>query len=466
VRIAVLWWLAIASVCPCNAATFGAEPFLAGVAVVDVTPPVPFRMSGYFNERLSTGTKDPLHAKAIVLKQGEERAALVFCDMVGVPRAISAEARKRASEASNIPVENIAIAATHSHTGPLYFGSLHDYFRKRSIMRQGRDPYDTANYRAELVGKIVRAVVEAKSALRPVELKAGNAREERVSFNRRFHMRDGSVRFNPGERNPDILRPAGPIDPQVGIITLSDSADEQPIAAIVSFALHLDTLSGTEFSADFPVYIEKALRDSFGPGFHLLFGIGTCGDINHIDVSTRERRSTEAIGAMLGETVLNAIESEAALADVQPKLAMRAKSIEVPLQHYSPEEVEKARKNMGLLDTRELSFLRQVEAAKIMDLMRWPGNTVALEVQAIRLGDDTAIVMLPGEVFAELGLAIKAASPFRTTLVVELTNDALGYIPTKKAFVEGSYETVNSRTEPGSGEQLVEAAIGLLKELK
>ena len=89
-----------------------------------------------------------------------------------------------------------------------------------------------------------------------------------------------------------------------------------------------------------------------------------------------------------------------------------------------------------------------------------------LEVQAFRLNQETAIVTLPAEMFVELGLAIKAASPFKTTLVIELANDSLGYIPTKKAFAEGSYEIVNSRVEPGTGEKLVEAAIGLLKELK
>ena len=72
---------------------------------------------------------------------------------------------------------------------------------------------------------------------------------------------------------------------------------------------------------------------------------------------------------------------------------------------------------------------------------------------------------LPGEVFVDLGLAIKRASPFKTTLVIELCQDAPGYIPTKKAFAEGSYETVNSRVAPGGGEKMVETAIRLLKEL-
>jgi hypothetical protein len=121
---------------------------------------------------------------------------------------------------------------------------------------------------------------------------------------------------------------------------------------------------------------------------------------------------------------------------------------------------------MRRIGTRELPFLEAVKACTIMDLQRIGGQMLPIEVQAIRLDRNTAIVTLPGEVFVDLGRAIKAASPFKTTLVVELANDSPGYIPTKKAFAEGSYEIVNSRVQPGGGERMVEAAIGLLKELE
>jgi hypothetical protein len=115
--------------------------------------------------------------------------------------------------------------------------------------------------------------------------------------------------------------------------------------------------------------------------------------------------------------------------------------------------------------TSELSFIKQVQAYKILAREMRPGETIGLEVQVFRLGSDVVVVGLPGEVFVDLGLAIKRASPFATTLVIELCQDAPGYIPTKKAFAEGSYETVNSRIAPGGGEVMAEAAIRLLKEL-
>ena len=443
-----------------------ANQLQAGVAVVEITPPVPFRMSGYFNERLSTGVKDPLQAKAVVLQQGNESAALVFCDLIGVPASVTKGARQLASEATGIPAEHIAVAATHSHTGPLYFGALHEYFHERAQARRGADPYNAREYAEQLAEKIAVAVVKAKSALQPVHLAAGNAHEDRLSFNRRFFMNDGSVRFNPGPLNPDIVRAAGPIDPQVGTILIKSLDGSTPLAAIVAFALHLDTVSGTEYSADYPQAVEDRLRESFGRDFTLLFGAGTCGDINHIDVTTRARRKAEEIGRMLGETIEQAAARGEFTPLDQPSLSVRSAQVEVPLQTYSDDELAKARENMALIGTRELPFLEQVKACTIMDLAHRGTPMLPLEVQVIRLSASTAIVTLPGEVFVDLGLAIKAASPFKTTLVIELANDSPAYIPTKKAFAEGSYETVNSRVQPGSGEKMVDAAIRLLRELE
>jgi hypothetical protein len=459
--------LLIASIVVCCSTSFARTPaaeLRAGIDSADITPPIPFRMSGYFYERLSTGTKDPLQAKAIVFRQGDEAAALVFCDLIGIAVEVSTRARRLAAEATGIPAENIAVAATHSHTGPLYFGALHKHLHDRAVAKFGSDPYEKIDYPAMLVERIVAAVVRANASLESVQLEAGYARADRVSFNRRFHMKDGTVRFNPGPLNPDIIRPAGPIDPQVGAVWLKKLGQDKPSTAIVSFALHLDTVSGTEYSADYPKVVENELRNSLDPAFTLLFGAGTCGDINHIDVTTRDRRSTQQIGRVLAESLQKARDKQQFAPVVQPALAVKSAKVRTPLQHYSASEIAAAKKKMDVVGTRQLPFLEEVEACKIMDLeLR---DTDEFEVQAFRLSSDVAIVTLPGEVFVELGLAIKAASPFRTTLIIELANDDAAYIPTKKAFAEGSYETVNSHIEPGGGELLVEAAIKLLNKLK
>jgi hypothetical protein len=438
----------------------------AGAAVVEITPPVGYRMAGYFAERLSTGTHDALFAKALVFRQGDHKAALVFCDLVGVPRAVASRARARASAATGIPVANIAVAATHSHTGPLYFGGMHTHLHGKAIASEGRDAREALDYPAQLIERVAESVATAWKALAPVKLQAGTPRETRLAFNRRFHMKDGSVRFNPGLLNPDIVRPAGPVDPEVGIVLVepAGAGPAPPIAGLTVFAMHLDTTGGTEYSADYPFYLETALKQTLGPRFISLFGAGTCGDINHIDVSKRERPTAEDLGKALAETVLGA-RGELARID-GPVLDVQSTLVTCDLQKPDAREIAEARARADLLTTSKLPFLERVQVAKVLDLLeRYPEPSCSMEVQAFKLGPELAIVTLPGEVFVELGMAIKSRSPFETTLVVELANDVPNYIPTAKAFREGSYEVVNSRLAPGSGEQLVAAAVRLLREL-
>jgi hypothetical protein len=459
-----LAWCALGAAPDALPAGAASDELQAGAAARDITPPVGYRMSGYFSERLATGVRDPLFAKALVLRQGESAVALVCCDLIGMPRTVSDAARRRAAEATGIPFENIAVCCTHSHTGPLYAGVLRDWFHEQAVRREGRDAAESVDYPSLLVEQIAAAVGEAHASLAPARLACGVVDQQpQLSFNRRFHMKDGSVRFNPGQRNPDIVRPAGPIDPEVGVVLAQPAAGGRPRAVLTVFAMHLDTLGGTLYSADYPHHLEQALRQSWGESLLSLFGAGTCGDINHIDVTRQDRRTTEEIGRLLAASVLRAAESAS---EVQPSLAARSKTVTVPLQTYTPEELQWAKQSMPLVGTRELEFLEQVRACKVLALAAYSGGSVELEVQAIRLGDDLALVTLPGEVLVELGLAIKRASPFARTLVIELANHNPAYVPTRKAFAEGSYETVNSVIAPGGGELLVEAALELLEQLR
>src|SRR5947208_5565728 len=111
-----------------------------GAAEIDITPPVGHRMAGYFDERLATGIHDPLKAKAIILQQDQEQIALVFCDLVGVSLTVTTNARAQASQKTGIPVSNIVICATHSHTGPLFDDVRRHYFHERDVAKLGTDP--------------------------------------------------------------------------------------------------------------------------------------------------------------------------------------------------------------------------------------------------------------------------------------------------------------------------------------
>src|SRR4030095_10479913 len=120
---------------------------------------------------------------------------------------------------------------------------------------------------------------------------------------------------------------------------------------------------------------------------------------------------------------------------------------------------EEARELVGNRRTVEAKFMDQVKTFRVLDVAARAGRPLEVEVQVIAIGEDLAFVSLPGEAFVELGLAIKGASPFRHTFIVELANGAIGYIPNRSAYAEGNYEVVSARCAPGSGEMLVEAAI-------
>jgi hypothetical protein len=251
------------------------------------------------------------------------------------------------------------------------------------------------------------------------------------------------------------------------MLLVRDANGKQNVASLTVFALHLDTVGGTEFSADYPFYLERTLRQSLGNECVSLFGTGTCGDINHVDVSHDRPQKGHAeaarIGTALAETVARGIEQVRPIA--QPNLAVRNVVLQVPLQQYSAEETAAAEQNLAKVGTGALPFLEQVAACKIMELRLIDKDHLPMEVQIFRLSDDVALVGLPGEIFVDLGLAIKQGSPFKQTFVVELSQDSPGYVPTRKAFAEGSYETVNSVVKPGGGEMLVEGALGLLRDL-
>jgi neutral ceramidase len=428
-----------------------------GLAELGITPPVGYRMDGYFNERLSTGTRDPLKARAIVFEQGPTKTALVVADLIGVPRALTSEVRAMAAQRTGIPAANIAIAATHTHTGPMFSGPRARLFSERAAAAHGADPLSSVKYPEMLRDRLVEVIVRANAGVSPASLEFVLASEDRVSFNRRYHMKDGTVRFNPGVLNPDIVRVAGPTDPDLPFLLITRNGT--PVGALTVFALHLDTVGGTEYSADYPGDLEHELRREFGAGFISVFGLGTCGDINHLDVTGRRRLHSRLIGAQLAVDVLAARPRTAV---ASPSIDAASAAVTLPLRSVADAQVAAARADMRKVGTTALPFLRQVEIVATLDLAS-RGPTLESEVQVFRLAPDLAVVLLPGEVFVDLGLAIKKGSPFRHTLVIELSNDNPAYIPTTKAFAEGSYETVNSRIAPGGGERLVAEAIRLLK---
>lgn len=440
-----------------------AKGIQAGVAQADITPPIGYRMMGYFGERLSTGIHDPLWAKAMVITDGKEKIAWVFCDLAGLSLNISTNARAQASQKTGIPVANILISSTHSHTGPLFESPIRDYLHELAVAKEGKDPQEAIDYPAFLIEQIVKAIVEANKKMKPATLEAGIAQQYGLSFNRRYHMKNGTVAFNPGQLNPNVVKPAGPIDPDVGIIFLRDQK-KQPLGGATIFAVHADCIGGTDYSADYAFYLERTLKGELGTNYQSAFAAGTCGDINQINPNVTEPvkgfEVAEKIGTTLGRAVLQKLPTLAPMKE--PSFLVKTEKFMAPLQEISPERLANAREKMKLLTDNGSSFFAKVEAVKCIDIAG-KGSEWPMEVQVFRLDKETAVVGLPCEIFVEIGLGIKRDSPFKNTIVMSICNDRPSYVPTKKAFAEGSYEVSNARVKPGVGEMLMETAVKLLK---
>lgn len=438
-----------------------AQTLRVGTAEVVISPPAGTPMAGYYSTRLSTGVHDDLHAKAIVISSGDRQAALVACDLVGIPPAVIEEARELIQSDTGIPGANVMISATHSHTGPLIPGGG---AREGAY---GGDLEIARQYRKELPRKIAESVRLAHSHLTSARVSFGKGREDSISFNRRFFMKDGTVGWNPGKLNPNIVKPAGPIDPDVPVVFFESETGE-PLATYVNFAMHLDTVGGLEVSADYPYTLATLLGKVKSPGMLTLFTIGAAGNINHLDVKSaapqKGHEEARRIGTILAGEV---VKTYARLEPVRSaKLHFFHRDIPLNLARLETGDLERANAIVKQLDAGKTApFLDTVFAFRVLDTVARHGKPLDAEVQVITLGDQIAWVGLPGEIFTELGTAIKQASPFPLTIVVELAHGPVTYIPNAAAFPQGNYEVVSSRAAEGSGEDLALWAKWLLRQL-
>ena len=427
-----------------------------GAFAVVITPPNGSAMAGYFDERHSDGVDNDLYAKAIVLDVDGVKAALISCDLLEMPRPIASRARDLIAEFAGIPPQRVMISATHCHTGPVV------------VLDKGpaQDWDLTVNRRLvdELPSLLARCVSLACDRLTPASAFVGAGHEDHLSFNRRYFMKDGTVGWNPGKSNPNVVKPAGTIDPEVPVVYF-ESLDGKQIATYTNFAMHLDTVGGKRISADYPYTLHTLLGKIKGPDMVSLFTIGCAGNINHIDIKWHNPQHGQAEAARIG-TILagEVLKTYARLQPVQIT-AIHAESRIVPLDlaPVSASEIEQA---PGVVAKgSKAPFLQRVGAYKTMDVASRKGKPVEAEVQVIALGDDLAFVALPGEIFVELGLTIKHESPFPHTIIAELANGSIGYVPTSEAYPQGNYEVVTSRCAPGSGEKLVSTTIELLHQV-
>ncbi len=445
----------------CNVIAYG-DDLRIGASSVKITPPAGTPMAGYYYDRGVDKVHDDLYAKAMVIESNGVKVALVTCDLISISADVVGATRDMIRQQAGIEGEHVMISATHSHTGPVIPTAGMRY------NPTGNSAAILKNYIAGLPGLIAKSVQEANAALKPAKLLFGTGHEESISFNRRFFMTDGTVGWNPGKLNPKIIRPAGPIDPQVAVL-YAETVAGKPIATYVNFALHLDNVGGMDVSADLPFTLSGILAKVKDKDMVTLFAQGCSGNINHLNVKSpapqKGHGEAERLGTVLAGEV---IKSYTRMSPVNVNvIQVKQQFVSLPLPEVSPADVPAARQVVSRFGKQDAApFFDFVKAFKTIEVYERKGKPLDAEIQVFALGDSTAVVSLPAEVFTELGMYIKSRSPFRNTIIVELANGSLGYIADRKAYIEGSYEPWSSRVAPGSGEILVEKALEMLNAMK
>ncbi len=472
-----LLFLVMDSVLLSASSSFQTEEFKLGASKTRMTPPPGSIIGDSYGIRVSEGVHDDLFIKTLVFEHGSERAAFITLDVISLPHSLVIKSRELVHQQTGIAINNIILNATHAHAGPQMNPLFWDVVGGTAKLK-------SQEYTHKLPELIAASVKLAVSKIQPVRVSVGSVQEQSISFNRRYLMKDGTFRTNPGKLNPDVVRPAGPIDPELSIVYF-ESLDKKPVAILVNFALHVAIVGGKQFSSDFPGVMSELIGKVKGEDVVTVFTNGTSGNINHVDVSNPNQLSgfdeSRRIGTVLAGRVLSALPS---LHSIQIKsLKARIQTVHLPV--FRKVERSEADWAKGVISkfgkTDGPGFADVVSAWRILDLVKYQGGlearhqsttTVPLtedgtalesEVSVIAFGDQMALVGFPGDAFVELGLGIKLNSPFRFTIVSEQSgNGTISYMPNKKAFPEGQYEVNSVRYSSGGGETLVDSAIETL----
>lgn len=427
--------------------------YKVGSAELDITPPLGTNIAGYFYERKVEGIIDPLTVTAIVVSDGSEMWALASCDLIGLSLDVTESIRSIISEKTDLKGEQIMICCTHTHTGPVTTPNSAPFIREDA-------------YLEFLIQRVADSVIMARNNLVEAEAFCGRGTVEGVAFNRRFWMKDGIVATNPGVNNPEIVRPAGPVDPELGVIYFKKKDTGELLSIITNYALHADIIEGNLISPDYPGYMKKALRQYTGLNVHSIFTRGSAGDINHIDVhpqpgSPQRAELSEAIGKALAAEVIKVMAAPRQTKCTGPIWYRVKKGMELPLRSVTQEEIEEAEKIVATVIPTSNDCPDVVRARRILRLREMDSQPIKTELQALGFGN-VALSGLPAEIFVEIGLDIKAQSQLPYTWVVDLANDKFAYVPTEKAYSEGGYEVNTSALSPNVGNLLKEAALELL----
>lgn len=451
--------------------------FKAGFAERDITPDLGMEAPGGYGKAYHKTLHDPCKVRASVFDDGHARVAVVGVDALGIRRDTVQKAREAIAARTGIPAGSILIAASHSHSsGPIVWTLPGEYdFASDFVKKLAYDESTCVDpkYLARVESALVEAVVEAHDKRVSAKAGAGKGSEATVAFNRRFFMKGGGTATHPGLGNPEILKPAGPVDPEVGVIGVWDTVEpDKLLGCIVNFACHATTSPGG-ISANYIYYLEKVIQGYYGKDAVVVFLAGASGDVTQVDnqsafVYPSGDRWAQRVGGKVGAEALKV------LLAMEPgsltPVASRSKIWMIPRRAPAPERVEAAlaivQGDRSKVDPSDWTFAK--ETVMLDALIRKEPN-VEVEVQALQVGP-VVLVSDPAEYFCRYGLEIKQGSGFALTFPVSLANGCVGYVPSEEAFdpAGGGYETrltSYSNLVVTAGTQMRDVGIELARQL-
>jgi neutral ceramidase len=426
----------------------------AGAYRAVITPPLGVGLEGSFSFRGAESVLDDLHVNALVVDDGRNRVAIASVDACIIPHDMIVEISEQIHAKCGMPVDNIFISATHTHSGPLLglFG----------FAGEADAPYIDLFKR-----QVASAVQLAQQRAQPVaQVGVGRGENRDHVFNRRLRAPDSRILMN--WIDPALLEgcePSGPVDPELVAVKFVGECGTV-IATIVNYANHNNAAPGASISSDMAGHMGKLLRRIYGEETVVVFLLGACGNtnwLNHQDPRSRLPTWYQNVGTSVAGTVLQA-DAMRACPEVQ-SVGVRRTTLPIPDRPYRGFDVI----DDGTFGPNATAFFKAYREAKAAGAgQELPVNPV--DIGLITIGREIAIVTAPVEAFCEIALEIKSRSPYTYTLFAELTNGAFGYVPTRQAFDEGGYEIRkvpgNSHLAMDAAERIIEAGVALLEEAK
>ena len=449
-----------------------------GFARMNITPMRNIDISGYFVKRKNSGILDELEVNALALEADGKRVLMLSADLINVVTPLANACREAISNATGVPAEAIFIHGTHTHTGPVIDVN-------HPLLKSDEEKALVAEYVEFFRRRTVDVSLSALDDLKPAKMGFGVGRAENIAFIRRYRMKDGTVRTNPGVNNPDILHPIGQLDESVNVIRFDrEGADS---IAFVNFADHPDTVGGDKISADWPGFVRKTVEKALD-GVKCIFFNGAQGDVNHVNVHptggylndmfmdfddvARGYKHAEYMGRVVAGSLLQ-VWDKVEYVDVEG-INFAQKVITVPSNRPDPSELPEARRINDLHlagKDDEIPYKGMVLTTMLADARRkvrleHGPDSYDMRLSAVSIGD-IAVIGLPGEPFNSIGRGIKAeAKGWRLVIPCCLTNGSVGYFPSTDAYVEGGYEARGSSFKEGIAERLVENGVALLNSIK